>query len=230
MCDILVIAQFHENLAWIESAASETREMRIVRYTKESGNYGRESASYIRFIAEHYRDTRTANDTLVCFSQGSIRGGRQTRMTSFSLPPRKSAPYTPLFNSIRVRFDSCGRPDDRLPCLMHIATSINITTPREANVGAFFRTTMRALRAVPLDVWWHLYHLHFTHTFCRLPWVMERLWENLLSQRPALKHTNYFGGSTLRQNIQNSAVCPAAGSANGRGARGAQTGGDEAVS
>ena len=176
MCDILVIAQFHENLAWIESAASETREMRIVRYTKESGNYGRESASYIRFIAEHYRDTRTANDTLVCFSQGSIRGP-QTQMTSLSLPPRKSAPYTPLFNSIRVRFDSCGRPHDRLPCLMHIATSINITTPREANMGAFFRTTMRALRAVPLDVWWHLYHLHFTHTFCRLPWVMERLWE-----------------------------------------------------
>ena len=113
MCDILVIAQFHENLAWIESAASETREMRIVRYTKESGNYGRESASYIRFIAEHYRDTRTANDTLVCFSQGSIRGP-QTQMTSLSLPPRKSAPYTPLFNSIRVRFDSCGRPHDRL--------------------------------------------------------------------------------------------------------------------
>lgn len=51
-------------------------------------------------------------------------------------------------------------------------------------MGAYFRTTMHSLRAVPSEVWWHLYHIHFLLPSCRVPWVMERLWESLLTQRP----------------------------------------------
>ena len=96
----------------------------------------------------------------------------------------------PLFKSILLSFEPDGRPHDRLPCMSAIARSVNLTTPRIAYMGAYFRTPMRSLRAVPSEVWWHLYHIHFSLPSCRVPWVMERLWESLLTHRP---HLNEHG-------------------------------------
>lgn len=183
MCDVVVVARFTEDVRWIQASTNHTT--RLLIYDKSSGNYGRESVSYLRFILENIRSD-LEDDHLACFTQGSLTGA-QTRSKQVTFPPRSQDPYVPLFRSIRRKFRPDGWPDDRLPCMGAIARSVNLTTPREASLGAYFRTSMRSLRAIPSEVWWHLYHIHFTlPPPCRVPWTMERLWESLLTQRPRL--------------------------------------------
>ena len=145
MCDILVIARFNENTTWAWGMAPLIKE-----YTKLLGNVGRESQSYIKYIIEEH-GSQKSNKTRVCFTQGKASGaqlaGTLTRPLSFS-----DDVYEPIFGAKKVAFAICGQPHDCLRCLAPLASAIGIATPRNSFIGAFFSTTLGALRRVPLDV------------------------------------------------------------------------------
>lgn len=120
MCDLLVVARFHENTTWARAMAPE-----VLEYTKKIGNIGRESQSYVRFILEEHRSPRP-NATRVCFSQGRVggiqRSGVLVRPRDFS-----DDVYEPIFGSgRRWKFNRCGGPKDCLPCLFGVTRSIGV--------------------------------------------------------------------------------------------------------
>ena len=181
MCDLLVVARFHENTTWARAMAPE-----VLEYTKKIGNIGRESQSYLRFILEEHRSPRP-NATRVCFSQGSVIGPQRSGVL---VPPRAFSDdvYEPIFGTRRRwKFNSCGGPHDCLPCLFGITRSIGVALPTESNYGAFFSSTLQALRRVPIEVWWFLYNMHYSHRSCRMPFVLERLWESILRGQPRFR-------------------------------------------
>jgi hypothetical protein len=71
----MVVARFREDVRWIQASTNHTT--RLLIYDKSSGNYGRESVSYLRFILENIRSD-LEDDHLACFTQGSL-AGKQTR-------------------------------------------------------------------------------------------------------------------------------------------------------
>ena len=173
-CDVLVVARFNENTTWARAVAPE-----VLEYTKKIGNIGRESQSYVRFILEEHRSPRP-NATRVCFSQGRVggiqRSGVLVRPRDFS-----DDVYEPIFGSgRRWKFNRCGGPKDCLPCLFGVTRSIGVALPTESSMGAFFSSTLQALRRVPIEVWWFLYNMHYSHRSCRMPYVLKRLWESIL--------------------------------------------------
>ena len=79
---------------------------------------------------------------------------------------------------------------ERLPSLPlrgHAFYRSGAALPTESSMGAFFSSTLQALRRVPIEVWWFLYNMHYTHRSCRMPYVMERLWESILRGQPRFR-------------------------------------------
>ena len=129
----------------------------VLEYTKKIGNIGRVS--------------------------GVQRSGALVRPRDFS-----DDVYEPILGSgRRWKFNSCGGPNDCLPCLFGVTRSIGVALPTESSMGAFFSSTLQALRRVPIEVWWFLYNMHYTHRSCRMPYVMERLWESILRGQPRFR-------------------------------------------
>ena len=183
MCDILVVSRFNEDTAWSNGIAG-----RVIIIDKSTGNIGRESLTYTQFVIENYRGD-IGGEEVVCFAQGSI-GGPQLkkkllRHTDISKAINVSSlrhdRFTPLMPKYQrySTFDKCGRPHDFLPCMQNISRSLNVDIPTGAYYGAYFATRMKYLRQTPLSTWWFIYNKHFDLK-CRLPWIMERLWEEII--------------------------------------------------
>ena len=184
VCDVLVVAKFAEQTEWTRGMATEVK-----LFTKKLGNVGRESHSYVKFVIEEHR-SRKANRTRVCFTQGSADGWLQREGEVQRPSFLTDAEYEPIFGAKKIGFDTCGQPNDCLPCLAPIARAVGISPPNSSHMGAFFSTTLGTLRRIPIEVWWFLYNLHYTHPSCRVPHVLERLWESLLrASAPRIQHT-----------------------------------------
>ena len=117
----------------------------VLEYTKKIGNIGRVS--------------------------GVQRSGALVRPRDFS-----DDVYEPILGSgRRWKFNSCGGPNDCLPCLFGVTRSIGVALPTESSMGAFFSSTLQALLRVLIEVWWFLYNMHYTQlrtarVGCRTSW------------------------------------------------------------
>lgn len=185
MCDLIVLAQYTEDIRWAYRHFA-----RVVTYTKSVGNFGRESSSYLRFIIDSYHSNHS-NTTQVCFSQGEP-GRIQFKRGPIRAPNTISNhQYQPIFNSRKFYFDTCARPHACLPCLAPIAHSIGLRVPSSAYFGAFFTTSIGNIRKTPSEVWWYLYNLHYIHPECNVAFVLERMWQAIMTQSPRLQYNQW---------------------------------------
>lgn len=190
-CDLLIVVRYNEDIRWTYKLAPQ-----IIFIDKKIGNFGRESLSYVRFIIENFKNDEIKEDNIVCFTQGNLNGNKiknhpQKNKHVFDINLLNRS-YSPLFGSrqLDTRFDACGRPWDKLPCLESVAKSLGLLVPDRAWLGGYFATRMQHIRKISLNTWWYLYNLHFKYSSCRIPYVLERLWESILVHGANFLHSN----------------------------------------
>lgn len=163
----VVIARYQENIEWVNQLACNV----VIVNKAQLGNTGREAASWLWFIAQHYDNLK--GDYV--FAQGNpfehCPDFVQTLGTRRHYGPRltcdwNGAPHHP------------GLPIMELAKRLNIAVEIPNALPLQFTMGAQFQRSAAEIQAWP-KCDYHL-ALKLANEHPQAPWVFERLWDYLI--------------------------------------------------
>lgn len=168
--------------------------------TKNAGNVGRESLSYLHWIVENYETLD--DDKCTCFSQGSINGFQMHRVTPYHfntvrLPPRVNvtgihSKQTNLHHTACTQ-NMYSRVND-MPCFPYVMHMIGKTPIRATHkyttfASGYMIVRNKAIRSVPMFIYRRLIYGFIDQSLVcpqrsapgELGFVMERFWKPLWS-------------------------------------------------
>jgi hypothetical protein len=168
----VVVARYQEDVSWVSMIHANV----VVVDKAQVGNMGREAASYLWFIANHYDSLK--GDYVFC------QGDPFAHCPDFDVAVGKRRHYGP-----RLKCDWMGRPHHPGLLIPQMVESINafrelkfeLPPEIEFTAGAQFMTTAEAIRAAfkPGEAHW-LYSLATSPVQLEAAWVFERLWDYII--------------------------------------------------
>lgn len=160
----VVIARYRENIEWVNQLACNV----VIVDKAQTGNTGREAASWLWFITQHYQ----ALEGDYVFAQGNPF----EHCPDFVQRLGRGEPYGP-----RIECDWNGAPDHPGLRLLEAAQFLGLDRwPEriEFTVGAQFQRSadeLRKLARASYEKWHRLANEH-----PQGPWILERLWDYLI--------------------------------------------------
>lgn len=172
----LVVARHEEDVSWLEQVPDDWQPL-VVQKGVHLPNVGREASSY--FWALHRLRNDLADDDLVCCVQGDPFAHCGDLLSELS---KTTQSFRWLGHWKIDRCDGLGQPHDVIPVKAYYERWFKRRWPGNVSfvAGAQFIVTGREVKRYPRS---HYSYMRKEMSREKAPWVMERLWEQLLSDR-----------------------------------------------
>lgn len=172
----LVVARHEEDVSWLADVPADWQPL-VVQKGVHLPNVGREASSY--FWALHHLRPTLAPDDVVCCVQGNPFAHCDDLYEQLALPTEH---FRWIGGWVIDRCDANGQPHDAIPVADYYERWLKRRWPGNVSfvAGAQFLVTGREVCRYPRS---HYSHMRKEMSRHKAAWVMERLWEQLLSDR-----------------------------------------------